>query len=501
MNHDLRKLPTFKHLCAFGLVLSGVVCSFQVNAQSATVGPNGFDRFMALTTGATTQTIGFGPGGTPVVTNTFAGGAKLGNMAAFPDSSGGKGLEFRGSGSIPVGAAGRTVPFAAVGKVSPVSLTKALKAASILAGGWPGVVLFAGIAAADWLSDSGLTIDPVTGEFYKTETTEGTVCGPPTVCYEYKYPGGYNYPAPGTWGVSAYEAASSLIGKQLIASHLGTVTGVTFPTGSTGASPVAKYAVYVSAYWGTEYVNIGITSRIVPAYDTSTVEIVPVTEQEAMEALQETYASAQLLSDLYNKNVNIDVENVIGKFQLTPTEQASMTTVPGPQVVTDTPAQNGQPATSKTVQTDYNCVFVMMDVTCDEKKTTTTTAEVLDPETGLPKIETTVTTETKEAEKPAEVKDPCIDHPKRNGCREDEFDTPDGEIPKSTVEVGFQAEDLGLGGGSCPADITMAINGKTTTVGNWASTCNSVTTYAKPLILILATFSALMIVMGVRVES
>lgn len=143
--------------------------------------------------------------------------------------------------------------------------------------------LFVGVTALTvaygFYTDGNFTISPEGGQWMKE--TPGIVCGPPTVCYEYRYPGGYNYPSPGTYVPSADAAAASLVGKQLIASHLGTVTGYTFPSGSTGPSVVVRYAVYVSTYWGTEYVNIGLTSRVVPAYDTTTVR--PATEEEFLD--------------------------------------------------------------------------------------------------------------------------------------------------------------------------------------------------------------------------
>ena len=144
----------------------------------------------------------------------------------------------------------------------------------------------------------------------------------------------------------------------------------------------------------------------------------------------------------------------------------------------------------------------MADVTCTDKKTETVAVKTIDPATGLPKTETTTTTTEKEAEKPKEVEDPCVKNPKRNGCREDEFDVPDGEIPKTSKTITFQAEDLGFGGGSCPANKTMTIKGgKTITLVDWADNCAKITTYAKPMILAMAMFTAMMIIfVGGKIE-
>jgi hypothetical protein len=89
----------------------------------------------------------------------------------------------------------------------------------------------------------------------------------------------------------------------------------------------------------------------------------------------------------------------------------------------------------------------------------------------------------------------CEKNPQSNGCRTDEFDTPTQEIPKSTRNVTFNAENLGFAGGACPADKFMTPHGMASIkVYDWAGTCDKVTTFAKPMILALATFAALMII-------
>jgi hypothetical protein len=76
----------------------------------------------------------------------------------------------------------------------------------------------------------------------------------------------------------------------------------------------------------------------------------------------------------------------------------------------------------------------------------------------------------------------------------DEYDLPSGDIPKTTKTITFSAENLGFAGGSCPSNVNQLLAGKTVKIIDWTSNCSYVTTYAKPMILALATFAALMII-------
>jgi hypothetical protein len=82
----------------------------------------------------------------------------------------------------------------------------------------------------------------------------------------------------------------------------------------------------------------------------------------------------------------------------------------------------------------------------------------------------------------------------------DEYDLPEGDIPKTTKTITFNAENLGFAAGTCPANVNQVIAGKTVKVIDWAQNCNYVTTYAKPMIWALATFAALMIIFVGKTE-
>lgn len=101
---------------------------------------------------------------------------------------------------------------------------------------------------------------------------------------------------------------------------------------------------------------------------------------------------------------------------------------------------------------------------------------------------TTTTTTEKEADKPAV--EFCEKNPESIACAKP--DVPEHEVPKRTVDVSFAAEDLGFGGGSCPAPVSFDV-----TTGHYelsfSSWCDALTTWVRPLVIALATLMAFMI--------
>ena len=98
---------------------------------------------------------------------------------------------------------------------------------------------------------------------------------------------------------------------------------------------------------------------------------------------------------------------------------------------------------------------------------------------------------------PEEEKSLCEKHPDILACQKPELDTPDGEIPKTTKQVTY-AEEGGFGGGSCPANVYASLHGQQTLVYNWGETCSVVSTYLRPIILLLGAMGALFILIPGR---
>ena len=86
----------------------------------------------------------------------------------------------------------------------------------------------------------------------------------------------------------------------------------------------------------------------------------------------------------------------------------------------------------------------------------------------------------------------CERTPDAAGCRE-LGDIPTDTIPKSTIALSYSPENH-FGGGSCPSNKSMTLHGgPTVVVANWDVVCDQVTTYVRPLLLVLAAFGALMV--------
>lgn len=98
---------------------------------------------------------------------------------------------------------------------------------------------------------------------------------------------------------------------------------------------------------------------------------------------------------------------------------------------------------------------------------------------------------------PEEDKSLCEKHPDILACAKPELDTPDGEIPKTTREITYQVDNT-FGGGACPANVYSNIGGKNIMVYEWSRTCGVVTTYIKPIILLLSALGALFILIPGR---
>lgn len=162
--------------------------------------------------------------------------------------------------------------------VVPAALRFAANAPAIAARAMylnPGLAIGIGVAGAlaSYYAVGGF--EPQPAGWVKREG--GIVCAAPSTCYMYQEQGGYNWPA-GAWVYTDQQAASSLIGHQLCPSHCGTVTEAVLQSGGGTASPYYKFTVYVNSYWGTEYITLLVTSKVVPPYDTSSLR--PATPQE-----------------------------------------------------------------------------------------------------------------------------------------------------------------------------------------------------------------------------
>lgn len=126
------------------------------------------------------------------------------------------------------------------------------------------------------------------------------------------------------------------------------------------------------------------------------------------------------------------------------------------------------------------------------QQTTTTTTITNNITNNTSTSVTNNVTETDDAPK-EEEKDFCEKNPDALACAE--LDTPEEEIPRRTLEITFEPEDLGLGRGTCPADRQMGEH-----TFSYQPTCDILATYGYPLTILLASFSALIIIFVGKTE-
>ena len=164
-----------------------------------------------------------------------------------------------------------------------------------------------------------------------------------------------------------------------------------------------------------------------------------------------------------------------------------------PQTTTSTSTKtnpDGSTTTTTTTKTVTPTVTYSGDKATVTEKEKVTTVEKTCTESGT-------CTETKpnpdeETEKPAtEETDLCKLHPEILACQE--LDTPEDEIPRSTKELTYTEDTMFSGGGSCPADSYVTLHtGQTLKVWDWQKSCDMITTYLRPLLLVAAAYIAFM---------
>ena len=110
---------------------------------------------------------------------------------------------------------------------------------------------------------------------------------------------------------------------------------------------------------------------------------------------------------------------------------------------------------------------------------------------------TNVTTTESKTEEVKDDKEPdqCQKYPDTIGCKEVEFDTPEGEIPRKQIDVSWSPVDLGLGGGSCPAPVQIYENKQF----SYQLACDNLY-IIKPMVIAIALFVGGMIIFGGRAD-
>ncbi len=456
-NHDLRTLSANKHIRTAGAFLLGALCAFQVSA-AVTAPSTAFDQFMWLSTGGAAQSVSYGSGGTPVavpappVIDTDGGLPKVTQTGSIKNPS------------------GNPVSVSLVSRIPVASIV-----GSIIGGVAAQAVWQAGVALYDLAKERGFTITKDgsgNATVIKTTTT-------PTLKVQCPFPIlGYaaNVMIPTTNYTSVMTTCKNA-GNTQYGTSVGTFTANTLPT---QAAPTTTWQLSYPGY--NYFMTLGFGWVSNATVDTSSTLQAYYDDIAAQSGWPAGSKISQALVDSYALNGI--------KFQATPA------TLTGPATSTGTTSTTTNPDGTKTVTTNnYTHNYAGNTVTTGA----TTTVNNYNASNVL----TSTTTTTADPVKTPEQQTDCDKYPDSFGCLKPDFDIPTDQIPKTTKNITFAAENLGFAGGSCPANraVTLHQSGQVVTAGDWTSTCDKVTTYAKPLILLLATFAGLMIIFGGKIET
>jgi hypothetical protein len=441
-SYDIRCFPSFKHLRACLLVLFGLVHSFQVNAQAANAG-DVFGWVYYQNSGNTTSVNTGGTASTAVR-----------DMGWGPSASSGNSVNWKGSPTIRNGSGNPLV-------IDVISKTPGSKAAKILSAGAKALpVIGTGVMLWELCKELGFGCGKDSSGNPVVTVSDPLVCSSGT-CYEWYI---YGYGSPGPYSTAAQACK-------------------------------AKWPAIVALYeprlkGGPSVLNIGNDFACEGLLDGNMSSIAPLTRGSVVAPqTSSTPSSLQELEDaIASKSgwpTSSRIHDALKESARATGQQIPMEspTVSGPATSkgSTTTTTNPSAGTTTTTTTTHNHTYNDNRVST----TVTTSVNVTNNSTG----QGTTTTTTTE---PANEQSECEKNPSSLNCAD--LDTPEGDIPKTEKRITYEAENLGFAGGSCPADVVQTIAGNQVKLVNWQQNCGLITTYAKPMILALASFAALMII-------
>lgn len=446
-------------------------------------------RTTALTPGAPPANSG---GSTIPVSPSYGGWSAAGNYGVPPSATGPTaGLNVNGTfiqgerGNYNIGGAGGVqgvrypvsggyqIPW---GVVAPVAAGIVCAVATAGACGIAGGVAAATPYIMDWLGKAGMSRNPTTGNVERPDIdptwpkSDGYMIG--------------NRSSPTGPFTTVTEACAARLDfvKVNFGYPTASIAQCTSPTNTTdglvsiavpgGFNNSATYRVGVSNCPAGWYITAnGCVSE-------ANLPRIVVSGQEVGQRLGNVNPDPRVWGEVLDKGGTIEFPN--------PTVTGP-SSIQGPETV----KQNSD-GTREVSRTTYNFSTAGNTVTNTSIVTTNNTYNSSNVQTGST---TTTTTPSDDSPAPEEPEDACTKHPEALGCQKIDFDTPEGEIPRESKDVSFQAENV-LGGGSCPADVYSSVSttGQTLKVWDWQATCN----YFLPIrfiLMALAAFSAVLIIM------
>lgn len=215
----------------------------------------------------------------------------------------------------------------------------------------------------------------------------------------------------------------------------------------------------------------------------------PTSSSVALAGMLQYPDTRRILQDYPSNGVEINGPASVKGKSTTATEGVQL--VPGTTTVAPpgTPPSQTQPGTKTTTTTaTHPITYSGSNVSYSTVNNTTT--NITNNTTNV----TTTETKTEEVKDDKEP-DQCQKHPNSIGCKEIDFDTPEGEIPRKKIDVSWSPVDLGLGGGSCPAPVQIYENKQF----SYQLACDNLH-IIKPMVIAIALFVGGMIIFGGRAD-
>ena len=408
-------------------------------------------------------------GSTIPVSPSMGGWSQAGNYG-FPTSPLGPTAGLNTFGDFIVGGSGSVkYPFKAASTVNATAVAKGVltMGCSLFTGGLAALACTAAAPLAyDWLTRSGVRLNPQTGAI---ETKDPVQCTGTGTCRQYRA-----YSAEGDWTGSSYKACQNQMVylNRTVSIWAYTLTDVgPLYSDNSGVPCYMSYSKKIDGS-GTQTGTSAATSRVINATGTEPQRWVASDSVTVQPYLTSTPFSPSVVGEILGKGGDLDMPNPVI------TGPASIT---GP--VTTTTNADGSKTTSSTVSNFTTAGNVVTNTTNVSTSTTLNTDN---------SVRSTTSTSVAPTDA-APPEDPCAKNPDRIGCGT--LDTPEEKIPKITKTITYAEEDT-FGGGSCPADkfwTSRLVSGNFKIV-DWGTFCG----YALPIramVILLALFAAFLIVM------
>lgn len=474
-----------------GVVLAAL-CGFQVaNAQGELQGApgNAFQWMTYRMSGNTTQVGVYLPQSSQTTASrptNLSGWTPAGNYGAAPTATG---ITVTADANVPYGSAGKTAPMRMSAPISKGAMAAAaatlMKRAAAMGTGPLGMLLNLA-SMAEWLTNNDMAANP------------GSLDKPLLV------------------RDSSWEA-------QCVNTPAGWLAWVPTRGGTDGNGQPRTSTAHVqfkptTCFFGANVCDSGGCAFVgyeeVAKRPKEQVNMQPMSIDDVMSrnSFENGALPSRVLQDLIDwDRANPPLSGVnpfkvdVGPATVTgPASLPSGTTTKSETTTRPCPTQSNPNATCTVVTTTTTTTTPELTYTQDkakvqDKTTTTVTTKTTNPDGST--TETTDKTTTEEKPEPEQESDLCKLHPDILACSKPELDTPTGEIPRTTKTLNYQPENLGFGGGSCPADITQMIGGRAVTIFSYAKACEILSGPVRALVLVLGAWIAMMILMpGGRVE-